>query len=45
LLDNVGILLIFSVADLYPYKRDEAGESDDQKEIQWEEKLPTAEKP
>jgi hypothetical protein len=42
--DNVGISLIFNVADLYPYKGDEVGESDDQKEIQWEEKLPTTKK-
>ena len=45
LLDNVGISLIFNVADLYPYRRDEAGELDDQKEFQWEEQLPMAEKP
>jgi hypothetical protein len=43
--NNVGISLIFNVIDLYPYRRDEAGESDDQKEVQWEEQLPTAEKP
>jgi hypothetical protein len=43
--DNVGISSIFNVADLYLYRRDEARESDDQKEVQWEEKLPTAEKP
>jgi hypothetical protein len=29
--DNVWISPIFNVADLYPYRRDEAGESDDQK--------------
>jgi hypothetical protein len=30
---NVWISSIFNVADLYPYMRDEAGESDDQKEV------------
>jgi hypothetical protein len=43
--DSVGISLIFNVVDLYPYKRDEAGESYDQKEFQWEEQLPIAKKP
>jgi hypothetical protein len=45
LLDNVGISPIFNVADMYPYRRDDARESDDHKEVQWEEQLPTAEKP
>jgi hypothetical protein len=43
--DNVGISPIFNVVDLYPYREDELGESNDQKEIQWEEKFPTTEKP
>jgi hypothetical protein len=43
--NNVGISPIFNVADLHPYMRDDAGDSDDQKEVQWEEQFPTAEKP
>jgi hypothetical protein len=42
--DNVGISSIFNVEDQYPYRRGEEGESGDQKEVQWEEKLPTTEK-
>jgi hypothetical protein len=33
LLDNVGISLIFNVADLYPYNKDDIGELNDQEEI------------
>jgi hypothetical protein len=43
--DNVGISSIFNVVDLYPYRRDEAGELDDQKEVQWKEQFPTTKKP
>ena len=32
--DNVGISLIFNVAYLYPYSRDDVGELDDQEEFQ-----------
>ena len=32
--DNVGISLIFNVADLYPYNKDDVGELDDREEIQ-----------
>ena len=43
--DNVGISLIFNVACLYPYSKDDTGELDDQEEIQWEEQMPIVEKP
>jgi hypothetical protein len=42
---NVGISLIFNVADLYPYRMDDTRESSDQKEIQWENHMPTTENP
>jgi hypothetical protein len=41
---DVGISCIFNISDLYPYRGDEAGETKDQKEIQWEKKMPIAEK-
>ena len=43
--DNVGISPIFNVADLYPYRGDDVGELEDQKDIQWEKHMPTIEKP
>jgi hypothetical protein len=43
--DNVGISQIFNVANMYPYRRDDAGELDDQKEIQWKKQMLAAGKP
>jgi hypothetical protein len=33
--DGIGISPIFNVSDLYPYKYEEAGTSDEQPEVQW----------
>jgi hypothetical protein len=33
--DGVGISPIFNIADLYPYKFDETGAEENQKEVQW----------
>jgi hypothetical protein len=41
----VGISPIFNISDMYPYTRDEVGETKDQKEIHWEKKMPIAENP
>jgi hypothetical protein len=43
--DGVGISPIFNVADMYPYREDEAGGEENQKEIQWVKQMPVAEKP
>jgi hypothetical protein len=43
--DDVGISPIFNVSDLYPYMRDDTEESKDQEKVQWEKKMPIAEKP
>ena len=43
--DGIRISLIFNVLDLYPYKVEEAGTSDEQLEIQWTKQMPVAEKP
>jgi hypothetical protein len=45
LTEYVGISPIYNVAEMYPYKRYDAGELDDQKEIQWKKQMPTVEKP
>jgi hypothetical protein len=42
---DVGISPIFNVAYMYPYRMDDITGLDDKKEIQWENQMPTAEKP
>ena len=34
--DGIGISPIFNVLDLYPYKLEEVGSSDEQPEVQWQ---------
>jgi hypothetical protein len=36
---------IFNVADLYPYRAEEAGAEEELKEVQWKKQMPVAEKP
>jgi hypothetical protein len=43
--DGIRISPIFNVSDLYPYKAEEAGTSDEQQEIQWTKQMPVVEKP
>jgi hypothetical protein len=43
--DGVRISPIFNVADLYPYRAEEAGAEDEQEKIQWTKQMPVAEKP
>jgi hypothetical protein len=43
--DGVGISLIFNVADLYPYKDEEVGTEEEQKEVQWTKQMLVAENP
>ena len=43
--DGIGISLIFNISDLYPYRVEEVGADEEQKEIQWTKQMPVAEKP
>ena len=43
--DGIRISPIFNVADLYPYRVEEAGVEEEQKEIQWTKQMPVAENP
>jgi hypothetical protein len=43
--DGVGISPIFNVADLYPYRDEEARAEKEHKEIQWTKQMPLDEKP
>jgi hypothetical protein len=43
--DAIEISLIFNVADLYPYKAEEAGTKGEQPGIQWQKQMSIAEKP
>jgi len=40
----VGILPIFNIVDLYPYREYGTRGLEDQKKIQWKEKIPVGEK-
>jgi hypothetical protein len=43
--DGIGISLIFNIADLYPYRAEEAETGTEGPEVQWQKQLPVAEKP
>jgi hypothetical protein len=43
--DGVGISPIFNVVDLYPYRAEEEGVEEEQKEVQWTKQMPVADKP
>ena len=41
--DGIGISPIFNVSDLYPYKAEEEGTSNEQPEFQWTKQMPVVE--
>jgi hypothetical protein len=43
--DDVGILAIFNISDLYPYREYDTERLEYQENIQWEKKMPVAENP
>jgi hypothetical protein len=43
--NGVRISLIFNVADLYPYRAEEARAEDEREEVQWTKQMPVAENP
>jgi hypothetical protein len=43
--DGVIISPIFNVADLYPYRAEEAGEKDEKEEVQWIKQMTVAKNP
>jgi hypothetical protein len=43
--DGIGISPIFNISDLYPYRDAEAGTGTKEPVVEWQKKLPVAQKP